>query len=424
MNAFGGVLQIKKRDLNFNTVCCACSAFLLSLYIFFPLIPYRSTYGIMSAFILLIGDISKTKAMIVLQKKDMIFLAALFYTGASLVIAGNSYTGTEIFQVFIFAFLIFHLIDISGENFHFFLLFFSVFSLAFMIATYLQYYGSNIIVSFIRQYFISNQESMEYYYTLESWSSYCGLANTSAENSFFISFAASVTCAKFLGKRISWVNVVLYVLCVGAIMLTSKRGIMLANLVMFIACGFLSKKFQVKKNTILRFIISVVLLISIMAIINMQTSALTKLIERFKTTSLLNGRDNIYLGLLQRLGTGFLFGKGFANTYLYYSQGAHNIYIQLLYDLGIVGLVLYVWYFAVNLKSAVQSYRISSNEENKEQLLMCFYFQGLFLVYGLSGNPLFTGNMLYIYFVILAATQNLRRKVKNENSHTHIQQSI
>ncbi|MDE7279393.1 MAG: hypothetical protein K2N26_06670, partial [Oscillospiraceae bacterium] len=92
MNAFGTALQIKKRDLNFNTVCCACSAFLLSLYIFFPLIPYRSMYGISSAVILFIGDICKTKSLIVLQKKDMIYLAALLYTGFSLIAAGNSYT--------------------------------------------------------------------------------------------------------------------------------------------------------------------------------------------------------------------------------------------------------------------------------------------------------------------------------------------
>lgn len=424
MRAFDNVLQIKKQDLNFNTICCFGSAFLLSLYIFFPVIPYRSMFGIGSVFTLLLGDMSKIKTLLVLPKKDMIYLAALLYTGLSLFIAGNGYIGTEIFRALIFAFFILHLVGASGENCHLFLAVFSAFSFAFMIATYLQYYGANFIVSFVRQYLGSNQDALEYYYTLESWSSYCGLANSTAENSFFISFAAAMTCSKLFGKRISLGNAVLYVLCMGAVMLTSKRALVLTNIFMFIACGFLSKKFQVKKNTLFKFVISALLLITVMVIINMQTSAFTNLIKRFETTSLLNGRDNIYSGLLKRIGTGFLFGNGFANTYHYYSQGAHNIYIQLLYELGIIGLSLYVWYFAVNLKNAVQSYRVSSNEENKEQLLMCFYFQGLFLLYGLSGNPLFTGNMLYIYFVILAITQNLRRKVKNEDSYTNIQQSI
>lgn len=96
----------------------------------------------------------------------------------------------------------------------------------------------------------------------------------------------------------------------------------------------------------------------------------------------------------------------------------HNIYLQLLCETGIVGTVCLVSVFIVSwyctqkaLKNSMQS-RDFRLKQWRPVLYFSFLFQTFFLMYGLTGNPLYDQNYQIMYLLscsIMAAYRCVRR---------------
>ena len=80
----------------------------------------------------------------------------------------------------------------------------------------------------------------------------------------------------------------------------------------------------------------------------------------------------------------YLFGKGTGSAFLINSTGLHNVYLQILYEHGALGIVLYTSFFILNLRNAVKNSYFYS---------MCL--QIMFLAYCMTGNPLYD----YYFFI-------------------------
>jgi len=117
-----------------------------------------------------------------------------------------------------------------------------------------------------------------------------------------------------------------------------------------------------------------------------------------------------------------IFGIGWGEFQKINPRGwhAHNIYVQILCETGIVGFSLYlIWflYFLVTTTSIFLKERkriIVVSEKNEKWIITSFCIQAFFLLYGITGNPIYDKEMFIPYFVACAATLTVKQKSVNQ----------
>ncbi len=191
------------------------------------------------------------------------------------------------------------------------------------------------------------------------------------------------------------INVILLFLSMFSIILCSKRGIFIATIASTLVLMF----YLYRKNAFILKVFSVTVLLAAVLFILYQTNAyVASFLDRFMTDDLLTGRDTIYKSLIDDFKEcNILIGRGTAAAYAIADRGAHNIYLQVLYDHGILFSIPYYVFLLFNYYKAFKNKCPSS-----------VFVQTLFLVYGLSGNPLYSNMfmMIYIYYVLNASKKS------------------
>lgn len=86
------------------------------------------------------------------------------------------------------------------------------------------------------------------------------------------------------------------------------------------------------------------------------------------------------------------------------ANDAHNIYLQVLAETGIVGAVIIFGFFICAWKSAYKAMRLQDKRkmlsESQECILkISLLFQTFFLLYGITGNPLYDVQCFVPYFI-------------------------
>lgn len=204
-------------------------------------------------------------------------------------------------------------------------------------------------------------------------------------------------------------NIVLLVLSMFSIIICSKRGIFVATIVALIVLMFYLYR---GRNFFLKFM-GVAVLSSIVLIILYNTNEfVSAFLNRFVGDDVMTGRDTIYETLMAGFGeSNFLIGRGTAATYELAAKGAHNIYIQILYDHGILLSIPYYIMLLYNYYIAF-----------KNKCPLSIFVQTMFLVYGLSGNPLYSNMfmMIYIYHVLYATKMPELSNTTNEHQRTEL----
>lgn len=93
---------------------------------------------------------------------------------------------------------------------------------------------------------------------------------------------------------------------------------------------------------------------------------------------------------------------------------AHNIYIQMLAEIGIVGELLFISFFIISLIKTLKLYKKIKEKKEKEKLyVLCYslYLQLWFIIYGFTGNPLYGASQFFFYITAVA----MMISVKNDN---------
>ena len=195
------------------------------------------------------------------------------------------------------------------------------------------------------------------------------------------------------------INIALLVLSLFSIILCSKRGVFVATIASMVVLMF----YLYRKNAFVLKLLSVAALFAATLFILYQTNDfVAAFLDRFMTDDLLTGRDTIYESLIGDFKEcNILIGRGTASTYAIAARGAHNIYLQVLYEHGILFSIPYYVFLAYNYYRAF-----------KNKCPLSVFVQTLFLVYGLSGNPLYSNMfmMIYIFYVLYAARMPLFKK--------------
>lgn len=205
-----------------------------------------------------------------------------------------------------------------------------------------------------------------------------------------------------------------------ALLLTGKRANILFSTCAFFAMYFIGYVRGNIKNKIKQILVIFLLGVVICAFIS-QISIFQESIARFFVTGDLDqvstGRvSGLWIPALRAFSENPFLGIGWnqfryqfpqMQGIYYINNDCHNIYIQLLCENGIIGFCIFAF---VMLYTFFLICKIVSKEKNKKyssclpQLMFALGYQVFFLLYGLTGNPLYDIQCLYPYIVSCALT--------------------
>ena len=207
-------------------------------------------------------------------------------------------------------------------------------------------------------------------------------------------------------KKRRFLLVLIFMLGFIALLLTTKRGLLLFNSIAILYLFFLVNLGRSKKNK-KAIVISLILLVTISVFsaaiyLISNPSIATKILVDDDITS---GRIGIYLLVFELIKKAPFIGNGLSSVEEFVGIKAHNIYLQLWAELGIAGLFLYTTAMLFTLKKTIQTYSIVNYvkiEKLKILVLVSIYIQIVFILYGFTGNGLYDYFMIGTYMIAIA----------------------
>lgn len=206
-------------------------------------------------------------------------------------------------------------------------------------------------------------------------------------------------------------NAVYFVLVLGALIMCGKRAHFLFGAIALILGYFVYTSNE--KNRYFKYFGIACALLLVLVFGYYFIPAINNVVSRFfdmgEDVSIL-GRYQFWDVALRAFDVNKLFGIGWFGfrtivaPKVYYTGHAHNVYIQLLCETGIVGFSVIVVFFAYFLYKGYDALRcVAHNKsaigQNRQILvLFAFMYQIYFLLYCVTGNPLYDGYVFPVYF--------------------------
>lgn len=259
-----------------------------------------------------------------------------------------------------------------------------------------------------------------------------GITSNYSMNAIYLSISTLFLCSEYLENKKKRTLLFLFLSIVG-IFVTGKRAHVLFTILCCILLFFVSKRDNKIMKRIL-YLSSTVFAVTIsLFFLSNYIPEIMNVVNRFTLLiskgDLANGRSNLYDLALSLWSKKVIFGNGWGTFSYYYNiyihnvnagsfLDAHNIYLQLLCETGIVGALFLIFGM---LYSAYSSYKniLCNNSTNKVESIMikfAFAYQVFFLLYGITGNPLYDHQCYVVYFIVIGYTLYYRFKDK-ENKY-------
>jgi O-antigen ligase len=217
-------------------------------------------------------------------------------------------------------------------------------------------------------------------------------------------------------KTISKVFIVMAVVFLLAIFITKARVAIVASLI--ITLIFL---FEHKQKTYAKICISLIVLILVGVIAyvsllkNYNGNSITERIIWWKTAYLIF-KDNMFFGC--GLGNFSVLFKAFRPEFVLNTSYAHNIFMQFLADIGIIGLVSFLWLVFVFYKKVLYEVKFG---ENKYYYKVIFISITFFLLLNLIDYAFFVPANMLVFFVIFCSVFFPKiEKLKKERVNTYL----
>ena len=396
-----------------NKICSFISALMLSLYIFCAHFkyPFSSTYFLYIGLIFTI--------FVLLFYKNLILSKSIFIYAIIIIMmfVGEFYTNNEILgerQVtFFLVYFFFFLLSYQKSDFLFYVRkFMYFFALIGAISLFIQFIIPIPFNVFLRLFLRSDvYDAVMWSYNVDGTFTGITASVSMAAYSLAIVFFSSLrkilnsTFSNNKNIRLSVINkIFLYIvsfISLFGIILTSKRGIFVATLLALCFALIIDKNIslkKLKKRQIVFLFIVIIFVFGIMLYIVSTNDYVINFISRFTGNNITTGRDVFYekaiSNFLQSDFKNYLIGKGTASAYLINGTGLHNVFLQILYDHGIFGILIFLSFFVLNLKNAV-----------KKRYFISISMQLVFLIYCMSGNPLYDYYFFIPYLIYVSCNE-------------------
>lgn len=259
---------------------------------------------------------------------------------------------------------------------------------------------------------------------------FAGFAVDIGEAAFIMNSGVAISFADYFAKgHFTKKNLLSTLAFLVALTLTGKRTYFIVAIICFFAFMIVSRV----KGKIFK--ISATLLLAIVAVffIVMFIPSMANIFYRLadvENISDMGGRDSLWKYVYMMIDEFPVFGGGFGayNEYAYvhgmrtYDQrwdyNAHNSYLQVLGELGVVGFSLVILFMVTTLIITIRLIRKLSAREDKNVNLLYYsmYIQIMTMVYSLTGNPLYTKQYILTWIFAIGVMLNLYGREKEKKS--------
>ena len=296
-----------------------------------------------------------------------------------------------------------------------FLFFITVLSVA---ATYLSVIAPNVMLNVAKMFF--SGEALDTYTQLFKGGSYAGLYGQTAVNAHAITiFLAFIVTSLFSENRVK-LNYALLAVGIIALFLTKKRSFLLANVIAALVTFIENSRSDKSKMKIVsRLLFLVIAAFLVIRYAPATQGIMEKMMALENAGDITNGRIVSWEDTIEIWKQSPIFGIGTNVMNKGYGISTHNVYIQLLAEMGIFGAISYVLLLWTSFRRSEKIYQdILKDEalvnEKKSIYGVSIYMQVIFIVYSFFGNPVYGINYMlpYIVFVgVMDSYQKYRREM-------------
>lgn len=292
-------------------------------------------------------------------------------------------------------------------------LFFAVFTIWFYFDV--DFYRDNILPIF------DESSQRQLLYSLNRGAS-AGLTKNYSINGTFLAegILAIFGIYLFQGKKKRKIGVVLAIISVFALLLTGKRAHIVFLGAVFIA-GYYFYNSDKKKGRLFKIIAIIsAILIAFIIVAQFVPSVMLfydRFIETVNSGDITMGRIEYYAIALQQFKANPILGIGWGgfkyvnSAYTGFANGtytnAHNMYLQLLCETGILGFLLFMILIVGVLIKSVRLLKKAKKHgkiEASQRLLYAFMLQLFVVLYGITGNPIYDLETMAFYIFACAIT--------------------
>ncbi len=215
-----------------------------------------------------------------------------------------------------------------------------------------------------------------------------------------------------------------------ALILTKKRGPLISIVLAIVLAYFIINLGQMQKK-IAGIFIGVLGAISVVYVMYLINPGIFSVFDRFAGDAGLNNREHLWNYALQLFRENMLLGAGWG----YYPDHirvivdnvpivnihAHNFYLELLADTGIVGFLCIIIPMAFTLVSTIKLIKYINKSKLKDSiffapLVFSLGFQIFFIIFGLSENAIYDYQMVVPYMLSVAFVVYFTANIKKESS--------
>lgn len=250
--------------------------------------------------------------------------------------------------------------------------------------------------------------------TFNARGSYYGFVNDTSITARYISFAVaylviSLTTERGRNKRLILPLIGFLII---SLILTGKRthagGLIIALIVVYIASAGITQKFKRILAAIVLIVVIVLLLPTIANFVNIPglNRIVVILNVLISENDVIGYRITLYEKAIAFFKENPIFGIGwrqyrnYVHNFKGYALNVHNIYLQLLCETGVIGLIFYSLFFTreyFQTKRGIQNVSV-----DRTFILMIFFIQVFFLICGIAENELYDATAFAYYFIACA----------------------
>lgn len=254
---------------------------------------------------------------------------------------------------------------------------------------------------------------------------YSGIFADRANAAFGLNIGFAISYAKYITQADRQKKyLILAGLFFGGIIFTGKRTLLLIPVIIVLVSLMLKSDNKQNKRKYVAIIILCICAVVLLSVF----PTLRTFFVRDGSDDLLNSRSTVLWPVAFKMFNSHkLLGIGI-NTYnsvlnsqnimdatlSTWSSHAHNIYIQMLGETGIIGFVLLVCIVIVNIRKTIKLLRRKNSESMQVLLIISLFIQLIWAVYGLTGNTFFYAQQLLCYLFALAT----KEAVNNEKGRS------
>lgn len=253
-----------------------------------------------------------------------------------------------------------------------------------------------------------------------------GFTNHYSTTGIYLSIGIIYYFSKLLKEKNNKKNIFLLAWSIISLLLCGKRAVLFISIFSCLICYLFENKEKVPKR-VFNSIISIFIAMLLIFIVAPYIPQFTTTLKRFKELEgdeTLGGRKVLYEGAIRYWQYNKALGNGWRSFRYYISRfmnkkiayDVHNVFLQLLCETGVIGLVFFVSLF-------IYALIISLKHNENKYIMFSKIFQLYFVLYCFTGNPLYDIQCYSIYIfcigillnILIRKGENFSEKNRNSN---------